>query len=105
MTSRERVQRCLRFQTPDRPPRQLWALPWFRTRYPAEYQAILARLNPLAIESRPDSGNMYEAVCPWGTLDRNQLPMFFRSIPEELPSKSSTYDIPPRSVSELIARE
>lgn len=43
MTSRERVQRCLRFQTPDRPPRNLWALPWFTKRYPAEFQALTAR--------------------------------------------------------------
>ena len=43
MTSRERVQRTLRFQTPDRPPRNLWALPWFTDRYPAEFAAICAR--------------------------------------------------------------
>ena len=43
MTSRERVQRTLRFQTPDRPPRDLWALPWFTKRFPAEQKAIVAR--------------------------------------------------------------
>ncbi len=43
MTSRERVQRCLRFEGPDRPPRHLWALPWFVSRYPAEYRAITTR--------------------------------------------------------------
>ena len=34
MTSRERVTRCLTFNTPDRVPRELWALPWFTTRHP-----------------------------------------------------------------------
>jgi len=40
MTSRERVIRCLTFTTPDRPPRDLWALPWFTSRYPAQMEAL-----------------------------------------------------------------
>jgi uroporphyrinogen decarboxylase len=43
MTSRERVQRTLRFQHPDRAPRELWALPaihWFRQ---DEWEEVTAR--------------------------------------------------------------
>ena len=43
MTSRERVQRTLRFQTPDRIPRDFWALPWFWKRYPAFCQHMAER--------------------------------------------------------------
>ncbi len=43
MTSRERVRRCLTFQTPDRPPRQLWVLPIAIQRYADEHQAITER--------------------------------------------------------------
>jgi uroporphyrinogen decarboxylase len=42
-TSRERVTRCLRFDYPDRLPRELWALPWASTRYPAELSALTER--------------------------------------------------------------
>ena len=43
MTARERVTRTLRFQRPDRVPRELWALPaigWFRAE---EWQEVTAR--------------------------------------------------------------
>lgn len=43
MTGRERVKRALIFQQPDRPPRELWALPGVLDTRPAEYQALLAR--------------------------------------------------------------
>ncbi len=43
MTSRERVARCLAFETPDRIPRELWALPWFTTRYPEEMACLQKR--------------------------------------------------------------
>lgn len=33
-TPRERVKRCLKFEGPDRVPRQMWRLPWFDSRYP-----------------------------------------------------------------------
>jgi len=33
-TSRERVTRCLKFETPDRLPRELWALPWASAKHP-----------------------------------------------------------------------
>lgn len=32
-TPKEIVQRCLRFETPERMPRDLWILPWAQTRY------------------------------------------------------------------------
>jgi len=43
MTSRERVRRCLTFQTPDRPPQQLWVLPIATQQYPDEYRQIVER--------------------------------------------------------------
>ena len=43
MTSRERVQRTLRFQSPDRPPRELWALGRVARSRRAEYDALVAR--------------------------------------------------------------
>ena len=42
-TSRELVRRCLKFETPERVPRQLWALPWVDERYPKEMKEIRAR--------------------------------------------------------------
>src|SRR5690242_10011501 len=39
-TSRERVTRCLRFEYPDRLPRELWVLPWAGTRFPQEIAVI-----------------------------------------------------------------
>jgi len=40
MSSRERVCRCLRFETPDRMPRQLWSLPWAVQTYPDVMQKL-----------------------------------------------------------------
>ncbi len=40
MTSRERVEACLTFSTPDRVPRDLWTLPWAEMTYPDEVAAI-----------------------------------------------------------------
>ena len=43
MTSRERVYRTLEFRTPDRAPRDLWALPWVSQSAPADLEAVCAR--------------------------------------------------------------
>ena len=43
MTGRERVQRALRFQSPDRAPRNLWALTGIRLWRKAEHEALLQR--------------------------------------------------------------
>ncbi len=43
MTSRERVFRALEFRSPDRAPRDLWALPWVQQYARAEYDAVVAR--------------------------------------------------------------
>lgn len=40
ITPRERVQRCLRFEGPDRAPRDLWMLPGARRRYAEAIQAF-----------------------------------------------------------------
>ena len=39
-TSRERVTRCLKFENPDRVPRDLWLLPWAENRYPKIIEEI-----------------------------------------------------------------
>ncbi|PKO23839.1 MAG: methyltransferase [Chloroflexi bacterium HGW-Chloroflexi-1] len=46
MTGRERVQRALAFQCPDRAPRELWALPGITMFRKAEMDALLARFPP-----------------------------------------------------------
>ena len=43
MTSRERVLRALEFRNPDRPPRDLWALPWVGLYQKADHDALLER--------------------------------------------------------------
>ena len=43
MTSRERVFRALEFRSPDRAPRDLWALPWVQQYARAKYDAVVAR--------------------------------------------------------------
>lgn len=48
MTSRERVLRSLEFRTPDRPPRDLWALPWV-SQYQPEALAALHQRFPMDI--------------------------------------------------------
>lgn len=50
MTSRERVRKTLRFESPDRPPRDLWALPFVVENLKPEYEAILRRF-PLDFEN------------------------------------------------------
>ena len=42
-TSRELVTRCLRFENPERIPRQMWALPWAEKHFPREMAAIRER--------------------------------------------------------------
>lgn len=39
-TARERVQRCLKFEGPDRVPRHLLRLPWFDHHYPESVQRL-----------------------------------------------------------------
>ena len=43
MNSRERVRRCLEFQRPDRPPRDLWWLPAVEMRQKSELHELLRR--------------------------------------------------------------
>ncbi len=76
LTSRERVQRCLRFETPDRLPRELWALPWAWNHFPEELRALGVRFpgdfGGVASPYRPSPrqhGDMYgvgEYVDEWG---------------------------------------
>lgn len=54
-TSRERVKRCLTFETPDRVPRHLWTLPWFSSRY----SDALARIRERFPGDISGPGNVY----------------------------------------------
>ena len=42
-TSRELVTKCLRFEKPERMPRQVWTLPWAEARYPQELKELQVR--------------------------------------------------------------
>jgi uroporphyrinogen decarboxylase len=82
-TPREIVQRCLRFQHPERLPRELWALPWAETRYPAAlaemrrrfpsdvgWSAHVYRNSP---KVKGDAMSVGEYVDEWGcTFTNNQ---------------------------------
>ncbi len=46
MTPRERVRAALRFQSPDRIPRDLWTLPWAERQFPDELAEIRRRFPP-----------------------------------------------------------
>ena len=46
MTPRERVRAALRFQSPDRVPRDLWTLPWAERQFPDELAEIRRRFPP-----------------------------------------------------------
>jgi uroporphyrinogen decarboxylase len=58
MTSREIVQKTLKFDSPERVPRHLWHLPWARFNHPKELDEILNRF-PDDIITAP---NFYTAV-------------------------------------------
>ncbi len=59
MTPRERVYRALEFRSPDRPPRDLWALPWVNQYRQADFDAVLRRF-PVD----------FAGVCPLARGDR-----------------------------------
>lgn len=46
MTPRERVRAALRFESPDRVPRDLWTLPWAERHFPEELAEIRERFPP-----------------------------------------------------------
>jgi len=43
MTGRERVRRCLTFDSPDRAPRDLWALPYISLFRKDEFDAVVEK--------------------------------------------------------------
>lgn len=81
LTSRERVKRCLTFQTPDHVPRQLWVLPWASQRYPDEIQELNRRFPsdiggpPNVFKPSPrEKGDWFRCgtyVDPWGCVFEN----------------------------------
>ena len=78
MTSRERVVRTLEFKSPDRPPRDLWALPAVWMTQKEEYEGVLRRY-PLDLgkpyfspgQSERASGNAFQVGTyrdEWGSI-------------------------------------
>ncbi|MCL1857055.1 MAG: methyltransferase [Kiritimatiellaeota bacterium] len=81
MTSRELVQRTLRFESPERLPRQLWSLPWAQRHLASAIAEIQSRWPddivgaPWVYEpSSVSAGDMYgvgQYVDPWGCTFTN----------------------------------
>ena len=80
-TSRDLVKRALRFETPERIPRQLWALPWAREHHPDTLAGVerdfpsdfSGPASPYAPSSRA-KGNAYELgeyIDEWGCVFDN----------------------------------
>ncbi len=75
-TPREIVQRTLKFENPERMPRDLWALPWATSRFPEKFTEITTRFpgdfrgNPYVYEpSQRAKGDMFavgEYIDDWG---------------------------------------
>ena len=102
MTSRERVTRCLTFTNPDRPPRELWALPWFTSRYP-EAMADLAKNFPGDFGGAPNvgrpsarkQGDIYAAgtsVDEWGCVRVNIHPGVVGEVKDPILQNLDDYD-------------
>ena len=102
MTSRERVIRCLTFTTPDRIPRDLWALPWFTKRHPEQMAAIRQRF-PTDFASPPSvgrpsarrKGDPYDAgssVDEWGCTRENIHPGVIGEIKTPILTDLADYD-------------
>lgn len=82
MTSRERVLRCLEFNQPDRPPRDLWLLPAarlrtgagviddFQRRWPTDFSQCSAG-RPQSRRSRGDPYQPGLATDEWGCIFEN----------------------------------
>ena len=76
MTSRELVFQTLNMENPRRVPRQLWMLPWAKTKYPAEAEALgwdfpadMTWTGGHEREQAPTKGDLYvagEFVDAWG---------------------------------------
>jgi hypothetical protein len=75
-TPREIVRRCLRFETPERMPREMWVLPWWDIHDPAAVKVIRDRypddvvwppnvFRPSSV-SRGDAYKLGEFIDEWG---------------------------------------
>lgn len=82
MTSRELVSKTLKFQSPERIPRQLWLLPWATDHYPQEVADIQARFpddlvsSPSFFKKNPKTvGEEYSPgifIDEWGCIFENK---------------------------------
>ncbi len=80
-TSRELVRNCLKFDSPERIPRDLWLLPWATQHFPEEVKQLEARFpsditKPVAVYSRSAlvEGDPYKAgqyIDEWGCVFTN----------------------------------
>lgn len=100
MTPRENLKRCLKFETPERIPRDLWTLPWAEKRYPEEL-AVLRAQYPGDIVTAPAAGmsspckkgdpyHVGEAIDDWGCIFTN----IHEGIHGEVKSPILTGDVP-----------
>jgi len=81
MTGRERVYRTLEMNKPDRPPRELWVLPWAHDRYGKEIEEIRRRFpgdftgTPDPLKEVPKTvGDIYATgtfIDEWGCMFTN----------------------------------
>jgi hypothetical protein len=81
MNSRDRVRAALEFNSPDRPPRDQWTLPWAVTHYPEQVAKLSERFPsdfagaPALYASQPfTSGDAYEVgdyIDEWGCVFEN----------------------------------
>ena len=94
MTSRERVHRALDFGCPDRPPRQMWVLPWAEAHH-ADAVVELLRQWPDDIAGAPDvnvrspreQGDRFALgtyIDEWGCVFQNVEPGIIGEVKEPL---------------------
>ena len=73
MTGRERVRKCLRFENPDRVPRDLWSLPYINLYRNEEFDEVVKKY-PMDIE---ELARKYKGkVTFWGEMDRQYVMPF-----------------------------
>jgi len=76
MTSRERVYKALRFEKPDRAPRDLWMLPGIRMFRASELRLVHERYPVDIVLPVDTNGDAPSALRAWGG-DIDDLPIYY----------------------------
>ena len=82
MNSRERVCRALRFENPDRVPRDLWAVPAIAMFRPSELEAVSERF-PSDIVQPVDTAGTAASACGSFICEADPAQILFRYGPSE----------------------